>query len=452
VQERKMRNTAVTTTIFKSYARGLGLAAALFALPAFFSAAGLSTEGSAQAQEQKQQQSTRRTPALRNEVYEKLAIAQQAAEANNFPEAMRALDALQREFSGKKALNSYELANMYNFYAFIYYTQEKYQDAIKAYEKVLAQPDLPEAMEIGTRYSLAQLYFEIEDWPRAATMLESWFKVAPNPAPDAYILLAQANYQLKSYDKALRNVEQGMAEAKKRNQEPKENWYLLTRVLYYEKGDIKKTTEVLEILAKQWPKKDYFIQLSGMYGELKNDKAQLAAMETAYLSGWITGERELINMAYIYLGSDAPYKAARVIEKGIQAKQIESNAKNLELLGIALRQSRENKRAIPHLERAATLAGDGEQWARLANLQLDEDNNAKAVEAARKALSMGGGRRPDNTRIVLGMALYNLGKYNEAKTAFAEASRDQRSAKIAQQWLRFLDTEIEREAQIAKEV
>jgi len=405
----------------------------------------------AQEQQQKGKETTRHTPALRNEVYEKLSVAQQAAEANKFAEAKTALDALVREYSGKKQLNSYELANVYNFYAFIYYSQENYQEAIRSYEKVLAQQDIPEAMEIGTRYSLAQLYFVIEDYAKAAQALEAWFRVAPNPAPDAYILLAQANYQLKQYDKALQNVQKGMAEAEKRNQEPKENWWLLMRVLYYEKGDIKKTTEILEILAKKWPKKDYFVQLSGMYGELKQDKKQLAAMETAYLSGWVAGERELVNMAYLYLGGDAPYKAARVLEKGLKAKQIEPTAKNLELYGIALRQARENKRAVVELERAAGLANDGEMWSRLANIYLDLDNNGKAAEAARKSINLGGGRRPDNTRIVLGMALYNLGKYKEAKNAFAEARKDKRSEKIASQWLKFLDTEIEREAELAKE-
>ena len=429
--------------------RALVVALVLSACPA------LPGTGSAMvhAEEQKPaSQKTRRTPALRNEVYEKLALAQQAAEANDFVAAERALEALQREYSGKRALNSYELANVYNFYAFIYYSQEKYQDAIKAYEKVLAQPELPEAMEIGTRYSLAQLYFVIEDWPRAASMLKSWFKVAPNPAPDAHVLLAQANYQLKAYDEALRNIETGMAEARRRSQEPKENWYLLMRVLYYEKGDIRKTTDILEILARNWPKKDYFIQLAGMYGELKNEKAQLGAMETAYLSGWVAGERELVNMAYLYLGSDMPYKAARVLDKGIEREQIKATAKNLELLGISYRQARENKRAIPYLERAAKASDDGEMWARLANIQLDEDDNARAVDAARKSLSMGGGRRPDNTRVVLGMALYNMGKLGAARNAFLEARSDERSAKIASQWLKFLDTEIEREAQLAREV
>jgi tetratricopeptide (TPR) repeat protein len=434
--------------------RRLGAAAVLAVLPALLAPAGWPGAGRAEAEDARGQalQRTRRTPTLRNEVYQRLAAAQQAAEAKDFATAERLLATLQEEFSGTRALNSYELANVHNFYAYIYYSQQKYPEAIRAYEKVLAQPGLPGAMETGTRYSLAQLYLATEDWTRAAAMLESWFAVAEEPAPEAWMLLAQANFQVKRYQRALESFDKGMAEARRRALAPKENWYLLARMICYEKGDLQRTASVLEVLARQWPKKDYFVQLSAVYGELGDEKRQLAAMEAAYLAGWIGAEGELLNMAYLYLGADMPWKAARVLEKGIEAGHIEAGAKNLELLGIALRQARENRQAIVYLERAAALANDAQMWARLASVQLDEDASERAVEAARKALALGGGRRPDSTQLVLGTALYNLGRYDEARAAFTEAGRDPRSEQVATQWLHFLQTEIARAAQLAGDV
>jgi len=429
--------------------RRLGVAAVLLALPALLAPAGWPGASSARAEDA---QATRRTPTLRNEVHAKLADVQQAAEVGDFATAERLLAALQAEFSGKRALNSYELANVHNFYAYIYYSQQKHPEAIRAYEKVLAQPGLPGAMETGTRYSLAQLYVATADWKRAAAMLESWFRIAEEPAPEAWMLLAQTNYQIGEYERALGNIDKGMAEARRRGMAPKENWYLLARMISYDKGDLRRTASVLEVLARQWPRKDYFVQLSAIHGELKDEPRQLAAMEVAYLAGWLDDERELVNMAYLYLGADMPWKAARVLEKGLEAGKVEAGAKNLELIGIALRQARENRHAIVYLERAAALAGDAEMWARLANLQLDEDASEQAVEAARKALAMGGGRRPDHTQVVLGMALYNLGRYDEARAAFTEAGRDPRSEQVATQWLHFLQTEIARAAQLAQEL
>jgi len=389
----------------------------------------------------------RQTPVLRSRVHEKLAEAQSAAEAGDFAAAQRVLDALAAE----QTLNSYERANVYNFHAFIYYSQQKFREAIGAYEKVLAQPDLPAAMEAGTRYSLAQLCVAVEDWKCAAQMLESWLRLVPDPAPEGRVLLAQAQYRLKEADKALRNLESAFADARRHRQEPKESWYLLQRALYYDKGDLARTAAVLEALARNWPKKDYFVQLSGIYGELKRESAQLATLEAAYLAGWLDSERELLNIAYLYLAAAAPYKAARVLERGIEAQQIAATADNLELLGLALREARENRRAIPWLERAATLSGDADAWARLAGIQLDEDASEPAVESVRKALAAGGGSRPDSARIVLGTALYNLQRYEEARVAFSEALRDERSRDTAAEWLAFLDAEIARERQLARE-
>lgn len=404
---------------------------------------GLVSGSLALAAEKAPPEKTRKTPALRSEVYEQLAEAQELAEAGKTGEALKILDQL-RDSQGRRALNSYELANMYNFYAFVYYQKEQYARTIDAYQKLLQQPDIPVAMESSTYYSLAQLYFVTENYSQAIRYLKDWFNMAENPQPDAYVLLAQAYYQTKQYDPALRNIEKAMALAKQKGKQPRENWFLLQRVLYYDKGDMKKVAQVLEELLRRWPKKEYWTQASGIYGELKNEGRQLVALETAYVAGMLSREQELLNMAYLYLGSDTPYRAAKVLEKALAKKQIAATSKNYELLGNALRSSQELERAIPAMARAAELSDSGELWARLANVYLDSDNFAGAADAARTALRKGQLRRPDSARIVLGMALFNLDKLPEARQQFERAAQDQRSEKMARDWIQYLDNEVQR--------
>lgn len=388
-------------------------------------------------------ESTRKTPALRNDVYEKLAEAQKLAEAGKPRQALAELDAL-RDSQGRRRLNSYELANLHNFYAFVYFQQEQYARAVQSYRQVLAQPDLPQAMAESTHYALAQLYFAQEDYGQAVRSLQEWFRLAQNPQPDAYILLAQAYYQNKQYDAALRNVEQGMRLAAQAGKPAKENWYLLMRALYYDKGDLKKVVWVLEELLRRWPKKEYLVQLSGMYGELGNERGQVAAMECAYVMGWLQQEQELLNMAYLFIATDTPYKAAGVLEQGLARKAIQPTAQNYELLGSALRTAQERQRAIPALRRAAELDDDGEPWVLLANIYLDLDDYGKAVEAAEAALRRGGLKWPEDVRLVLGMALFHQGQLDAARRQFELAVKSPRSAKSAADWLRYLDAEIER--------
>jgi len=410
-------------------------------LPAFASA-------QAQDDDKEDTRETRRTPALRNDVYEQLAEAQAAAEAQELDKAAEILDEM---ISGDgKELNSYELANVYNLYAFLHYSREDYAAALRAYENVVSQPEIPLAMEINTRYTIAQLYFVQEQWQRGIDALLEWFEMSESPNANAYVLLAQGYYQLENYDKALANVEKAIDMTREKGNVPKEQWYNLARFLYFEKGDTNKTIATLEELLKHYPKKQYWVQISHMYGEQKKDANQLAAMETAHVQDMLDKGSELITMAYLYLNADVPYKAAKVVDKGLESDTIEGTSKNWELVGNAWRQAQEVDQAIPAMEKAAAQAETGELYTRLGNIYLDGGQYKKAVTAIERGLARGGVKRPDSARLVLGMAYFNLEQYDQARNAFKAAGKDERSAKYASQWIKYMNSEIKRQRQLAE--
>jgi hypothetical protein len=70
------------------------------------------------------------------------------------------------------------------------------------------------------------------------------------------------------------------------------------------------------------------------------------------------------------------------------------------------------------------------------------------VTSANAAIRKGGLRNDDNAQISLGMCLYNLRRYGDAKTAFRGAADVPRSRRIADQWIRVIDAEVERNRQI----
>ncbi|MEP0203867.1 MAG: tetratricopeptide repeat protein [Halioglobus sp.] len=434
--------------------------AALFAIPVVAaqvsltqvqSELGLSPYASAIAQDEKAakpQQETRRTPALRNKVYERLAEAQAAAEAKDMATAQKVLDSMIAS-GGKNELNSYELANVYNLYAFIHYSREDYPAALKAYENVVRQPDIPLAMEINTKYTIAQLYFVQEKWKQGIDALNEWFALTQNPPESAYILLAQGYYQLKDYNKALTNTEIAINMYKEKGKVPKEQWYNLARFLYFDKNDINNAVAVLEELLKYYPKKQYWVQVSHMYGEQKKESWQLAAMETAYVQDMLDKGTEQITMAYLYLNGEVPYKAAKVMDRGIKNESIQDTSKNYEVMGNAWRQSQEVAKAIPAMEVAASKSDSGELYARLGNVYLDGDQYKKAITAINKGLQRGGVKRPDTARLVLGMAYFNDKQYAKAREAFKAAGRDDRSEKYAAQWILYMDTELDRQQKLA---
>ncbi|PLW83562.1 hypothetical protein CWI75_04210 [Kineobactrum sediminis] len=403
--------------------------------------------GIAVAQEEQPEQETRRTPALRNKVYERLQEAQVAAEANDFTTAAQVLDSMLAA-GGKNELNSYELANVYNLYAFVHYSREDYGKAIAAYENVIRQPEIPLAMEINTKYTIAQLYFVEEKWRQGLNTLLEWFDLTETPPASAYVLLSQAYYQLEDYPKALANVERAINMQEEKGKLPKEQWYNLARFLYFDKNDINSAVDVLRKLLTHYPDKQYWVQLSHMFGEQERESVQLAAMETAYVQDLLDRGSEQVSMAYLYLNGEVPYKAAKVMDRGLKDESIEATSRHYEVLGNAWRQAQEVDKAIPAMETAAAKSEDGELYARLGNIYLDGDEYTKAIAAINKGLSRGGVNRPDTARLALGMAYFNNEQYDKAREAFKAAGRDERSERHASQWIKYMESELDRQRQL----
>jgi len=404
----------------------------------------------AHAQEgQKEERETRKTPALRNAVYEKLAEAQTAAEEKDLATAEQILNDMIAD-RGRDELNSYELANVYNLMAFIYYSREDYAGALRAYENVIRQPDIPLAMEINTRYTVAQLHFVQENWREGISALLKWFDMSDNAPANAYVLLAQGYYQLEDFPKALENVEIAIDIYNEKGKTPKEQWYNLARFLYTDKGDIDRSMEVLEQLLTHYPKKDYWVQLSYMYSEKENQVRQLGAMETAYVQDLLEKNGELRNLASLYLSQGVPYKAGEVLEQGFEDDIVEKNSKNYELMAGSWRQAQEIDKAIPAMEIAASKSDSGELYSRLGSIYLDGEQFGKAIEAINKGLRRGGVKRPDSARLVLGMAHFNREEYDKARDAFEAAGRDERSEQYAEQWIKYMESEIERQEKLAE--
>ena len=416
------------------------------------------SEAVAQDKPKKDTRETRRTPALRNKVYERLAEAQGFAEAKDYASAEAILNDMISE-DGKRALNSYELANVYNLHAFLSYVNEDYAQSLRYYGQVIAQPDIPLAMEINTRFTVAQLYFVQEQWQQGIDALLTWFDLNEKPNAGAYVLLAQGYYQVKDYNLALKNVETAIGMHEGEGKLPKEQWYNLARFLYFDREDFDSALDVLNTLIIYYPKKQYWVQASHLYGEKKDEPTQLALMEAAYEQGFLDRSSELVTMSYLYLNAETPYYAGAVMQKGFADELVEDKSKNFELAGSAWAQAREVAKSIPMMEKAAAKSEEGELYVRLGNVYLDGDQFSKSANSIIKGLNKGGVKRPDQARLALGMAYFNLGDYDEARKAFRAAGKDgarrkewQRSKEMAQQWIAYVTSEEDRQRELEKDL
>ncbi|HHX82383.1 MAG TPA: hypothetical protein GX696_05305, partial [Pseudomonadaceae bacterium] len=331
-----------------------------------------------------------------------LESVQELTEEERWAEAERSLQGASSACS-----SSYEKSQVFNFSGYVLYSQDKYREAIQAYTNMVREPDADERQAVNTRYTIAQLYLILEDYPAAIRELEAWMKVSPNVSADAKVLLAQAYYQSDRRNDALRLVEEAIREQEAKGNLPKEAWWSLQRVIYYENDNYPKVVDILKKLLVHYPSFSYWRQLGGMYGELNQELNQLVATDVTYLAGNLDQERQLVSLGYMYMGAGAPFMGARIIEKGMKEGKIPRSGENLEILGMALQQGNDSRRALPVLEEAAKSLGKGSLYARLSGVYLDLDENEKSVVAARNAINRGGVDRIDITYMNLGNALIN---------------------------------------------
>lgn len=432
----------MTGNRFRSW---VALSAACFAVSAGVVPAVHAQRAGAEGEESQANAPTRRTPAMREKVYTRLAEAQECSEAND----LQCTNRLLGEVRAMTDLNSYETAQMWNFYAFIYFEQDNFREAIRAYENVLMQPDLPVGLETTTMYSLATLYVQQEMYQEGLDMLERWFATQTTPSADPYILKAQIHYQLEQYREGIPPVLTALDIAAAQGRQPQEGWYQLLNVFYFELENYPKVIETLTILLERWPKRDYLMQLAGIYGQEGQESNTLALYETAYEAGWLDRSSDFVNLAQMLLSADIPFKAAKIMEKGLVDGTIESSESNWRIVAQAWQLAQEDEKALPALARAADLASDGNLDMLLAQSYANLARWDDCIEAARTALRRGGLNRVDQTNLILGNCLVEKKQYREARTAFQAAAQDERSRRGANQWLEYVEAEETREAEIA---
>ena len=430
--------------------------AASLALPVGLSAlGGHGFEFASAAAEKKPSQrpkKTRRIPTMSERTFKMLAEVQEAIDLKDYVLAHKLL----RDMEGRKGLNGNEYGQIYNMQAYVYFSQEDYKGAIRSYEKVVAQGDqVAEGLEVGTIYSLAQLYFVTEQYQKSLDSMRLWLSKAENPGPAPHIFMGQVYYQMKDYRAAVPQIEKGISIAQERGTPVKENWWQLLRYLYYELEDNPKVIEILELMVEEFPKREYWIQLAGMYGQEGYEKKQVYAMEAAHIGGFLTKQNDMLSYSGLLMQEEAPYRSATFLTEAIDDEIVEASSKNLQMLGQGWQLAQEFDKAIPVFQQAAKKSDDGEIYARLAQLYLEKDQYGNCVKAADDALRKGGLKKTQTTHVVRGMCLFNNDRLTAARASFVKAGRvarnkkDNANIRITRQWVTYIDREKKRRAILA---
>ena len=404
-------------------------------------------------------------------VYEALEVVDEKGEPDpDMETVLSILNELRRDMSN---LKSYDRSVMWNAWAFVYFSDGKYEEAMDAYYRLINEPEVTIGLRVGALLSLAQLHLVQENYKEGIELILQWMDEVEKVTAQSYSLLGQAYYQTGDFRKSLTSMETAVKMAEEEGYKPRENWYVIMAACIGElkkdigeKESLLRQIDIYEILVNLYPKKQYFIQLGGSYGQLGREKDYMITLKAAHQKDFLNKESEYLALTQLLLLNQNPYWAAQVFVSG-QKKMItivdekteeekivpviKDTEKNLKLLADAWRMAQEIDKAIPVLEKAANMSKDGESFVLLGNLYLSEDKVEKAVEAINKGLEKGKVKKLSQVYLTLGQAYFELQQFEEAKKNFRIAARD-KDKKIKQQannWIKYTENEEIRVANLA---
>jgi tetratricopeptide (TPR) repeat protein len=362
----------------------------------------------------------------------RLNEAIEAVNAEKYTEAKVALSKLNPE-----RLSPYELSRVEQMYASIASSENNYPEASRRLQAAIATGGMSDDEILAARYQIAQLFMVQEKWKEGAAALKQWFATAPSPNSGAYYLLAIAYYRMDDHRNAVEPAQKAVDMAEK----PQANWIELLLALRIEREEYAKALPLLKHLVQIAPeKRNNWMQLSAIYRQMEKYDEALAVTQIAYMAGHITSESDLKALADLQAFTGVPFRAANLLENKIKGGAIQADGKTWEKVSYMWIASRDYKRALPPLGKAAAMHGTGDLYVRMAEIELRNENWDAAESALTKAIQKGNLKNPGNSHLLLGITLFEKKQASKARAAFQKAAQFGNVAQQARTWIAHIDS------------
>ena len=343
--------------------------------------------------------------------------------------------------------DKYSQAVLHQALAQVEWSRENLDSSLDHFEKAVELDSLPDQPHFVLMYQIAQLYYMNERYQDALDRLDLWFCKSPPESikSAAYVLQASIYVQQKNYIAALKAIETAIA----MDENPQESWYQIKLAAHYELEQYPQAAETLEIIIIHWPdRKAYWLQLSQIYFKLKQDERALAVLALAYRRNMLDKQSDITYLSSLYSNSDVPYKAAGVLEKGINDGIVEPTQYHWTVVADSWYAAEELERSLLAFEKAGSASVDGKIDLRRGYILIDLERWHDALAALNDAIEKGGLTKPQTGEAYLlrGMAEFNLGNFDSASSDWGKAGSYERHKESARQWMNHMREERRRKA------
>lgn len=359
-------------------------------------------------------------------------------EEDDFKSAQRDLDIFVRRYFLNE--QSYERALINQLYGNFYAIQSKFQEAIPWYEKSLKFKKMPLVTGLQVRKNLAQCYFQDSNYSDTIKILEEYKAIAEKRrllfSPIDRVMLGISYFQEGQLEKAYESI----SLANKLSTSYKEDWlgYELSLAIQLEKYSEAIETSQLLIFVNP-DKKEYWKQLSGLYYNQDSDDESLAGLELAYEQNTLTKEKEYTDLGRYYLYKNLPQKAIKTIQYGIDIGIVEASKENYELLADSYFILKDRTKGIQFLQKSLEIEKDPNTAFKIGRFAFEEEDWETSYKYLLISKDLKYKKSPGRLDLLMGIALYEMNDYLEAKKYFTVALDFEDTKISAEGWISYVN-------------
>ena len=154
----------------------------------------------AQSSKPKTQTKYKKARALQSKTAKKMAKVYEALEevddkGEPAPDMELVVEILTELRNDQDNLKSYDRSVVWNSWGYVYFTDGKYNEAIRAYERVINEPEVTLPIRNAALFTLAQLNLVQEKYDEGIELILQWMDQVETVAAQSWSLLGQAYFQ-----------------------------------------------------------------------------------------------------------------------------------------------------------------------------------------------------------------------------------------------------------------
>lgn len=317
-------------------------------------------------------------------------------------------------------MNDFEKQTILNFYTNYWLSQENYPETILVFKQLLEIEELREDNRMRTLKTLGQLTAAEEQWDESILYYGMWRELSIEEDDIVFRGLSYAHYQIEEFEQSVPHWISYMQILMSEGEVLDRDAYSYLNSLYFILEDYNKALDLTKTMIVLFNDPIDWTNLSAVYSSLEEDERSIHSINLAYLLGHFDEESDYLRLGQSLGGMEIPYTGAKIIQDGMDALLVETEADNMKTLTQMHLIASEYKTAIEPATRSAELSETGDEYDTLGYLYYVLHDYAQAVEAFEAAIDKGDLDNRAATLLFLARSRYELDDFDGA----LEAARD----------------------------